>query len=176
MPQKVIVASTNPVKIEAVKLGFQRMFPGEQFEFTGVSVPSEVSDQPMTNEETFQGAKNRTNNAEIHTPGADFYIGLEGGLAEFEGELAGSAWVVCKSHGKIGKGRTGTFFLPEKVAALVRGGMELGKADDIVFNRENSKHQNGAVGILTHDAMTRTTYYIDAVILALIPFKNPELY
>jgi non-canonical (house-cleaning) NTP pyrophosphatase len=34
----------------------------------------------------------------------------------------------------------------------------------------------GAVGILTGDVLTRTTYYEPAIILALIPFKNPELY
>ncbi|MEM6529629.1 MAG: DUF84 family protein, partial [Chloroflexota bacterium] len=55
----------------------------------------------------------------------------------------------------------------------VRGGMELGDADDIVFGRSNSKQQTGSVGLLTGDALTRETYYLHAVVLALIPFKNP---
>jgi non-canonical (house-cleaning) NTP pyrophosphatase len=52
----------------------------------------------------------------------------------------------------------------------------LGEADDLVFGRSNSKQANGAVGLLTDDAVTRTTYYVPAVIFALIPFKNAELY
>jgi non-canonical (house-cleaning) NTP pyrophosphatase len=39
---------------------------------------------------------------------------------------------------------------------LVESGKELGDADDIVFGKSNSKQQNGAVGILTHDIITRT--------------------
>ena len=76
----------------------------------------------------------------------------------------------------MGKGRTGAFFLPESVANLVRHGKELGEADDIVFGRSNSKQANGAIGILTGDVVDRTQLYEQAVILALIPFKNPQLY
>ena len=73
------------------------------------------------------------------------------------------------------KSRTATFILPNEVAQLVRQGVELGHADDIVFNRDNSKQANGSVGILTANALTRTTYYEQAVMLALIPFKNTNL-
>jgi len=68
------------------------------------------------------------------------------------------------------------FLLPKKVAALVREGIELGTADDIVFDRKDSKRENGAVGILTGDVMDRAGFYAQAVILALIPFKNLDLY
>lgn len=56
---KVIVASQNPVKINTTKLGFQLMLPDEEFEFIGVKADSGVSDQPMSNEETLNGAKSR---------------------------------------------------------------------------------------------------------------------
>jgi len=54
--------------------------------------------------------------------------------------------------------------------------MELGDADDLVFRKENSKQQNGAVGLLTNDAITRQSLYQPAVQMAFIPFLNPELY
>ena len=76
----------------------------------------------------------------------------------------------------VGKGRSGTFFLPPKIAELIRQGKELGEADDIVFERTNSKQENGAVGILTDGVVDRTKYYTEAVVLALIPFKNERLY
>jgi non-canonical (house-cleaning) NTP pyrophosphatase len=54
--------------------------------------------------------------------------------------------------------------------------MELGDADDVVFGRTNSKQENGAVGLLTENVIDRTAYYVQALILALIPFKNSVLY
>lgn len=84
--------------------------------------------------------------------------------------------VVSNADGKIGMGRTGSFFLPEKVATLIRGGMELGDADDAVFGGTNSKQKTGSVGILTNDVVTRTSYYIEAVCFALIPFVQSDLY
>lgn len=175
---KIVVASTNPVKIAATEEGFRRMFPGETFEMAGVSVPSGVSDQPMGDEETYAGAHNRIKAAARMYPGAEYYVGLEGGCEDHAiGGLCAFAWVVVEdAQGKEGKGRTSIFFLPEAVASLVRSGIELGHADDQVFGRENSKQGNGAVGILTGDVTTRESYYADAVVMALIPFKNPTLY
>lgn len=173
----IVVASENPVKISAALDGFKRMFPDEEFTVEGVSVASGVPDQPMGDEETLLGAVNRADNAKSMKPGADYYIGLEGGLEERGDEMAAFAWmVVVSADGTVGKGRTSVFFLPPQITALIKEGKELAEADDIVFNRVNSKHQNGAVGILTHDTITRTSYYAEAVVLALIPFKNPELY
>ena len=86
------------------------------------------------------------------------------------------AWIVVRSQEMIGKGRTGTFFLPPAVVELIRQGKELGEADDIVFGRSNSKQDNGAVGLLTDNVIDRAQLYEHAMILALIPFKNETLY
>jgi inosine/xanthosine triphosphatase len=174
--KKVIIASKNPVKIQAVKNGFEKMFPTQEFEFIGVSVPSNVADQPLSNDETFLGAKNRVNNAFSEVKNADFYIGIEGGIEHIEDDTEAFAWVVIKSASKYGKARTGTFFLPKQVVELIKEGKELGEADDIVFKRNNSKQENGAVGILTGNVIDRTKYYTEAIVLALIPFKNIDLY
>ncbi len=153
------------------------MFPAETFEAEGVSVSSGVSDQPKNDTEIFQGAWNRADNASEVITGADFWVGIEGGVEEKNSEMEAFAWIIVKGkNGKFGKGRTGTFFLPLKVAELIRQGKELGEADDIVFKRKNSKQENGAVGILTGDVLNRTKYYAEAVVMALIPFKNQELY
>jgi inosine/xanthosine triphosphatase len=171
----IVVASTNPVKIQSALDGFQRMLPGESFTARGLSVPSGVSDQPMSDEETLQGALNRAQNARTVVPEADFWVGIEGGCEEKHDELLAFAWVVVCSREQIGKGRTGAFCLPLEIAQLVRQGVELGEADDRIFGRSNSKQMNGAIGILTGDVMDRTQYYENAVVLALIPFKNPQL-
>ena len=171
----IVVASTNPVKIAAALNGFRRMFPDESFDARGISVPSDVSDQPMTDAETLQGAFNRVANARAADPDADYWIGLEGGVEDRDGTLEAFAWMVVTDGERTGKSRTATFYLPEEAANLVRQGMELGHADDVIFGRANSKHQNGSVGLLTGDVVDRTAYYAQAVILALIPFRNPAL-
>ncbi|MEA4907097.1 MAG: inosine/xanthosine triphosphatase [Anaerolineaceae bacterium] len=172
----IVIASHNPVKIQSVREGFLRMFPGQSFDFVGVDVPSQVSDQPTGSAETLLGAQNRAQNAAVARPEADYWVGIEGGI-EDEGEsMRVFAWIVVRSAHLIGKSCTGSFYLPSQVAELVRTGKELGDADDIVFQRSNSKQKNGAIGILTGDALDRAQYYEQAVIMALIPFKNPELY
>ncbi len=174
--KKVIIASKNPVKIEAVKNGFRKMFPNLNFEFVGKSLNSGVADQPMSDAETYLGANNRVKSAEQNYPDGDFYVGIEGGLERKKNEMQAFAWVVIKSNDKIGKSKTASFYLPNKIIKLISQGKELGEADDIVFGLENSKQQNGAVGILTNNVMTRGSYYTEAVILALIPFLNEDLY
>jgi inosine/xanthosine triphosphatase len=109
-------------------------------------------------------------------PAADYWVGIEGGAEPRDGQLGVFAWVVVFDRERQGQGRSGEFFLPEKVAELVRSGVELGEADDRVFGRSNSKQQNGAVGLLTADVVDRAGLYVPAVIFALIPFKNPQLY
>lgn len=173
---KVIIASTNPVKIDAARLGFEAMFAGEEFHFQGVDVPSGVSHQPMTDAETLTGARTRAGNAHTAHPGADFWVGIEGGVEDSVRGMHAFAWVVILGRDLTGEARTGTFQLPPEISRLVRQGVELGHADDLVFQRSNSKQKDGAIGILTDGLIDRTAYYVHAVLLALVPFKKPELY
>ena len=174
--KKVVVASKNPVKINAARLGFENMFPGQEFEFVGVSVNSGVPDQPMSCNETKLGAINRANNAQKIINNADYWVGMEGGIEKIGEEMEAFAWMIVKSNNKLGKSKTASFHLPKKVINLINQGKELGEADDIVFKGENSKQKNGVVGILTGDIIDRTSYYSNAMVLALIPFKNEDLY
>jgi len=174
--KKIVIASKNPVKIDAVCDGFKRMFPDTEIEVETISVDSGVGDQPLSDRITRLGAETRAANAKQALPEADFWIGLEGGCEIMGEEMVSFAWVVALSAKRIGSARTANFPLPQAVKKLVESGMELGDADDVVFGKENSKQQSGAVGLLTGDVVTRKTLYEQAVILALIPFKQPDLY
>jgi non-canonical (house-cleaning) NTP pyrophosphatase len=61
--QTLVVASQNPVKIEATRRGFARMFPTCVFHLHPVAVPSDVRPQPLSDAETLQGALNRVEHA-----------------------------------------------------------------------------------------------------------------
>ncbi len=174
---KIIVASKNPVKVQAVQKGGKEMVPDWILDTEGVSVPSDVSDQPMGDDETFQGAMNRAKNAQAKVPNADFWVGVEGGnIRHNETDMEVMAWVVVLSKDKIGKARTAGFFLPQAVITLINQGYELGHADDIVFKLDNSKEKMGSAGLLTDGVMNRLRFYVPAVILALIPFYKKELF
>lgn len=49
---KIVIASKNPVKMTAALEGFRSLFPHQEFEIAGVSVPSGVRDQPLSDAET----------------------------------------------------------------------------------------------------------------------------
>lgn len=172
---RIIVGSTNPVKIACVREGFARVFPDATLTVDGVAVESGVSDQPMNLDETQRGAFNRSDNARWKKKDADYWVGIEGGVEEVDDIFYAFAWIVIRNQERTGQSRTASFMLPEKITRLVRSGTELGDADDEVFGRSNSKQSSGSVGILTHDLIDRTAFYTDAVILALIPFINLNL-
>ncbi len=173
---KIAVSSKNPVKIEAVRLAFKKIFPEREIEILSAGVKSGVSNQPMSDKETLQGAVNRANEIYKLFPEADYSVGIEGGV-EFDNETAVAfAWMLIRSKNKTSKSRTTTFELPRKISDLIKQGYELGEADDMVFKQDNSKQKNGAVGLLTQNVITRKELYTQAVTLALIPHINPELY
>jgi non-canonical (house-cleaning) NTP pyrophosphatase len=54
----------------------------ETFELKIVSVPSGVSIQPMSSQETLRGAFNRAHGAFELIPTGDFWVGIEGGVED----------------------------------------------------------------------------------------------
>lgn len=176
---KVVVGSKNPVKLEAARNSFSAVFPDVEFEFEFVacSVASLVADQPVGIEETKQGALNRAVACREAYKDADFFVGMEGGLEEIEGDYFVSAWMcVIDREGRIGFGRTGAFQLPTQITKLIQEGLELSEATDRVFNDNNSGQKGGAVSALTNGTIDRTSFYTEAIIFALIPFIKSHLY
>lgn len=177
MKNRIVIASTNPVKQNAAKKAFYKLIPDTTLEWQPVEVPSGVSHQPMSDAETRLGACNRVKAIRDMHPDADYWIGIEGGVDfDDQGEMMAFAWVVIDNGQHLGKARSGSFYLPPGITELVREGRELGEADDIVFGQQNSKQKNGAIGLLTNNLIDRSGLYEHAVILAFVPFYNPRLY
>ena len=114
MVSKIIVGSKNPIKINSVKLGYQKVFSNLEFELEGVSVPSDVSDQPMSNQETLDGALNRATHAKNDFPDAKFWVGIEGGIERMGEEMMAFAWIVILSRDRKGKQGQVLFFFHQK--------------------------------------------------------------
>src|SRR5262249_30094649 len=172
------VGSENPVKIhcvaEAVK-AFWEFWPDATA--AGVNTDSGVGRQPSSDHEMLTGALNRARRSLANMPDGHLGVGIERGTLAAEDGMWAYAWVVVVNReARMGKGQTGRFMLPEAVARLVRGGLELGEADDRFFDRDNSKQKEGAIGILSEGRITRMALYKPAVTFALLRFIHPEYY
>ncbi len=175
--KKVVVGSKNPVKLETTKQAFAEVFKDEEFEFFSYDSVSSVSAQPFGTEETKLGARNRAQNCLSEFPEADYFVGHEGGIEIIDNEYWSSAWMcVMNKDGKIGYGRAPAFQLPPQLIELIKEGKELGHATDEVFGVENSKQAGSTISFLTNGSVNRIRFYRQAVIFALIPFIQTELY
>jgi inosine/xanthosine triphosphatase len=176
--KKVVVASLNPVKIESARRSFERAFPDQVFDFIAVAAKSNVSDQPLSDKETKIGVNNRLQSAQLLNPDADYYIAFEGGVEDKENGLEIFAWTaILDKEGKKGEARSASFIVPAKMRELViEQKMEMGDANDVLFNLENSKQKAGGIASLSKGLITRTDYYVHMGVLALVPFMHPDLY
>ena len=181
-PLRVAVGSKNPVKVAAVRQAFFRAFPDRPLVCVGHDVPSGVSDQPWGRDETGRGAQHRAFGAQRAETGADYAVGIEGGVVEAPGCLRSVAYVAIRRGRdlRISVEQTASFKLPPRVERLLlgeepgHGKLELGAACDLVFNETNSKQQGGTVGAVTRGLLDRTTYYEHAVVCALAPFLHDD--
>ena len=166
----ITVGSTNPVKVNAVRSVCEEIW--DEVEVVGVKIESGVDEQPRSDEETLRGARNR---AQGVIGVAEYGVGLEGGVYEQDGKLMETAWgVVVGKDGQEGIGGGLKFELPPVVAEKIRAGGELGPVMAELLKRKDVKKQEGAVGVLTKNGVTRTGAYKQLVWLAMIKFVSPE--
>jgi len=172
--KKIAIGSLNPVKTRAVENVINKVWPGA--EIVCVNVPSGVSDQPISDEESIMGATNRARLA-LENTNADLGIGLEGGVNDSEHGMFLCSWCVAlDKNGVKSVGCGGRLLLPEKIANELRKGKELGPVMDELLNDHNVKQKQGTVGILTNNLVTRTAAFERAVIYALTKFINSKNY
>jgi len=172
----VVVGSTNPVKLAAVRAVVQRAWP--DCEVRSIAADSGVAAQPIGDEETRQGARTRARNALAADPEADLGVGLEGGVVvEPDGAMRTCAWAsIVDRHGAVGDGGSLAMPLPTIVADRVRAGDELGVAMDAVARAVGTKYGRGAVGILTAGLIDRQGAYEPLVTYALVRWLAPAYF
>lgn len=158
MDNIIAVGSTNPVKVRAVRRVFQRGKVSVQ----GMEVDSGVSAQPMSDEETRTGAVHRAR--QCLENGADFGIGIEGGVMESEAGMLSVNWgALIDQEGREVIASGARYPLPEEIADGIRSGKELGELIDTFTARHDVRKKEGAVGIFTNGLMTRNELYVHLV-------------
>jgi inosine/xanthosine triphosphatase len=177
MKQLIIsVGSKNPVKVNAAKVAFSQYFPDHNIICQGIHAPSLVADQPMTEADTKLGAINRAQYCQAQQQDADFHIAMEGGVDNFDHGPATFAYMAILHKQQLSVGRSALLPLPLKVYQALEQGEELGHVMDRLFNTNNIKQKGGAIGLLTQGLATRESIYTQAIILAMAPFINADIF
>jgi len=172
----ILVGSLNPIKINAVSNAFASVFPNKDIQCNGIHAPSGVSDQPMTAYETREGAINRAQFCKTSGVIADYYVALEGGIDLTQDGPMTFAYFAILNMQQQSIGRSASLPLPVCVYESLKLGKELGDVMDELFNTTNVKQKGGAIGLLTNNSANRESIYTQALVLALAPFINPNLF
>jgi inosine/xanthosine triphosphatase len=168
----VHVGSTNPVKIQAVTMAFNKLYSAEPTKIVGKSTASGVTSQPMTDLETITGATNRALSV---LQNAHFGIGIEGGLQKIGESWFGCGWVVIVNAQKEkALASSARMQLSDVFMKHIEAGLELGEVNDLLFGTTASKSAAGHFGLLTQGHVTRSEAYTQAVIFALSHFASPQ--
>ncbi len=170
----------NPVKVGAVEEAFKRYWP--ECEVVGMEVESGVAAQPITEQETMDGARNR---AMACIGDNEYGVGIEGGVTMIEGKMFECAWVCVVKKSQItnspilkleyeeGLGGGLYFELPEKIAEKIKSGGELGPIMEEIM-KFDVKRTSGAIGVFTKGQLDRKSAYVHIMLSALIKFVSPE--
>lgn len=174
---KIIVASKNSGKIEGAKLAFVEYF--KEFEIEGISVNSDVPEQPV-NEQIYEGALNRVKNvkkiAEKQGKEADFYVAVESGITNKLGEWTIiNIAVIEDKNGFKSFGVSAGFPVPEKYVEEIIN-TDLGKVIDKIFNETELRKEKGGINLLTKGKITRIDLSKQAFIMALTSFINKDIW
>ncbi|GIN38817.1 DUF84 family protein [Heyndrickxia oleronia] len=166
---KIAIGSLNPAKVKAVEEAFKEQ--DIDVIVTSMSVPSGVSNQPFSDEETIQGAVNRATNCLLEE-NIEIGIGLEGGVVETPFGLFVCNWgaLVVKGESPIIAGGA-RIRLPEEVAERVRKGEELGPVMEDVSKVRNVSKKEGAIGIFTNNVITRDEMFTHVMKILIGQFQ-----
>jgi inosine/xanthosine triphosphatase len=168
----IYVGSTNPVKINAVINAASETWPGVIVK--GFETNSSISEQPIGNLITKQGAENRAkivlDIAKKNKITKDFLaVGLEGGVfTDDEGVMWTTVWaVVIDLNGDIYHANGARFPVPTIIADRIKQGEEMGPITANIVGEGDIKKKQGMIGIVTEGFVDRTEEYAGIVKMAL---------
>ncbi|MDO8487604.1 MAG: inosine/xanthosine triphosphatase [Candidatus Curtissbacteria bacterium] len=173
----VALGSKNPAKIGAAKIAFEKVFSKEKIKIVGVEVKSGISSQPMSDRQSIRGAINRAKQALKSIKGADFGVGMEGGIHKIGKKWFESGWIaVVDKTGKIGLGTSARWEMSAKVMGKLEGKGELSHVFEDLAKIENAKDVGGVMGLVTKNILPRDLAYSHGVIFALAPFFSDPVF
>jgi len=172
----VAIGSKNPAKTLGTKKAFSRFFP--DVEFREVDTTSSVQAQPLTLDETIQGALARAKLSLRLPEKVDFGVGVEAGLVAFENEhLNLQVAAIMDKRGRFTLGSSSGFMVPGLVVRQMQtGGVELDRFAKGLTDSEKVREEDGVVYHLTKGTISRLDMTEQCVDMALVPWLNRDIY
>jgi len=169
--KRIIVASLNQNKINAVKDVFPSFF------IEGKACDSGVREQPLSLEETIEGAINR---AKMVFGNCTYSAGIEDGISSVPQTTSGYMNFCCCAlydGSRIYLGLGPAFeYPPECTRKVIQDGITISEAFIPFSGKPNIGYDEGIIGWLTGGWINRKDYTKQAVEMARIQIDNPELY
>ncbi len=173
----ILIGTKNKGKIEGAKRAFERYFNDVTIE--GISVESEVADQPV-NDEILQGVRNRVKNikkyAKENNLEADFFVAMESGITDKFGTWLNLTTVYIENkdeEGAIGFGPA--YPIPYRYINEIKE-KELSYVLAKLFETKELKAPQGGISQLSHGQVTRIDLAEQAFLMALTHFINGEIW
>lgn len=183
----IAIGSENPAKLRAAHIVIDKLKPylvkgnDEEIIIKGITVPSEVSNQPKSSEETKLGAINRARNAlkkceEALKGSRDtciFGIGMEGGIEQVGSEWYECGWMaVVNCDGVLGIGSTARAPVSKTIVNRLFNGEELSQVVDDLSGENDVRSSQGFMGLVTNGALPRDECYTHGLYFAFAPFVS----
>ncbi len=171
MGWRVVVGSTNPVKLRAVERAAKEVI-GSDVEVVGVNVPSGVPPVPV-NEELFIGAENRAKGACEER--ADVCVGPESGLVIQHGKVFMTTVVVVMKGDEKWYGLSPGFQMPRKWEERIKNNPnEFLRMMVEEFGDPELGKKGGMVGQLTKGRITREEFCYLGALMAFSAMVNEK--
>ena len=172
----VAIGSKNPAKISGTKKAFSRFFPAA--EFRDVDTTSSVQAQPLTLDETINGALARAKLGLKVSNEVDFGVGIEAGLVTFgEEHINMQVAAIMDRRGRVTFGSSSGFMVPGMVVQQMQiRGLELDHFAKGLTDADRVREEDGVVYHLTKGTVSRIDMTEQCVGMALVPWLNRDIY
>ncbi len=174
----ILLGTTSKDKRAYLENNLGIFFGKEEITLFPKSVNSDISEQPLNEDEVIQGSINRARNAiKDHNGNFDFAVGMEGGLVLIKEKLY---HLVCSvsivdSKGNEFIGISHKTPLPQIVSEAILNGREFGE-EIRAFSNHSQEPIESAIGSLVSELISREQSFNQAIISALIQCKNYKFF
>jgi len=175
---KVYVASVKAPKVDAVKEIAEEYDSLAGAEVIGIEVETGVSEQPLTVEETVQGAINRAKMA--FRDDATYSFGIESGMVEVSQSRSGHIHIIAAAihdGSDMHLGLAGGYEIPEVLQNIIEEkGVKLSEACKLsgLTDDPDIGASVGIIHLLTGGRLDRKGYTKQALIMAMIHLENKK--
>ena len=178
----IAIGSTNEAKVLAVKELTIDSPVFSKAQVISIATSSDVSDQPISLQETIQGAKNRARNAFNQCPECTYSFGIESGLMETSDVTTGflhvSVCCVYDGENYYTGLSTGVELPPQILELILSKKMNLSQAclHSGISNNAKIGSTEGLIGVLTRGRVDRKEYSKQCISTAILQLENAEWY